>query len=266
MTTTQHRTLRISDVRVDPFDMQSAVDAILWAASKRVPMAVHLVNAYTVSLAHREVGFARILDRGDLNLPDGTPLAWLGRCAGLEGFRGPVPGPDLTAEVCNHGRQRDLRHYLYGSSPDTVHRFAAELRRRYPGIQIVGVESPPFRPLTEAEEAEFVTRVAESGADLVWIGLGTPKQDVFVDRFRDRLGLPLIAVGAAFDFIAGDKKVAPPWMRRRGLEWLYRLVTEPRRLWKRYLIGNLVFLWAALTTITTSLAPARSWDGSPSQH
>lgn len=237
--------LRTCGVRVDPLTMDAAVERLIDAAVAPAPMATHLVNAYTLSLAVRDRAFGDLLDRGDLNLPDGTPLVWLGRRAGLEGFTRRVYGPDLTLAVADAGRDRGLRHYLYGASPAVVARFGEQLRERFPGIEIVGVESPPFRPLEPDEEDAFVARVRACGANVVWVGLGTPKQDRFVAAFRDRLGVPLVAVGAAFDFLAGEKPMAPRWMQDRGLEWLYRLLREPRRLWRRYLVGNLVFLWGA---------------------
>jgi N-acetylglucosaminyldiphosphoundecaprenol N-acetyl-beta-D-mannosaminyltransferase len=260
---TEQLALRTCGVRVDPLSMDAAVDGIAQAAADRKPMAVHLVNAYTLALAVRDDRFRGLLDRGDLNLPDGTPLVWIGRRAGLRDFASRVYGPDLTVAVCDRGRDHGLRHYLYGASPEVVERFAQELRRRFPGIEIVGVESPPFRPLTDTEAAELVERVGTSDANVVWVGLGTPKQDHFVDRFRDDIGVPLLAVGAAFDFLAGEKKMAPRWMQERGLEWLYRLLSEPRRLWKRYLVGNLVFLWGALRGTRVEAAPLRPWEPRP---
>jgi N-acetylglucosaminyldiphosphoundecaprenol N-acetyl-beta-D-mannosaminyltransferase len=257
---TDELVLRTCGVRVDPLAMDVAVGRICDAAVAGRPLATHLVNAYTLSLAVRDEPFRALLDRGDLNLPDGTPLVWIGRRAGLHDFTSRVYGPDLTLAVCDRGRAHGVRHYLYGASPDVVDRFAGELRRRFPGIDVVGVESPPYRPLEPAEEDDLVARIVASGANVVWIGLGTPKQDHFVDRFRDRLPVPLVAVGAAFDFIAGDKKSAPRWMQDRGLEWLYRLASEPRRLWKRYLIGNVVFLWGALRG--TRVEPRPSPGGS----
>jgi N-acetylglucosaminyldiphosphoundecaprenol N-acetyl-beta-D-mannosaminyltransferase len=140
------------------------------------------------------------------------------------------------------GRNNGLRHYLYGSTPRIAASLAAQLAEFAPGIEIVGVESPPFRPLTEREEAELVERIRHARPNVVWVGLGTPLQDRFVDLFRDRLNTTLVAVGAAFDFIAGAKRQAPVWMQNRGLEWAFRLVTEPRRLWRRYLIGNASFM------------------------
>ena len=240
--------LRTCGVRIDPVTMDEAVAAIRQAAASREPLAVHLVNAYTLSLAVRDQTFREVVDRGALNLPDGMPLVWLGRRKGLVQLTDRVYGPDLTVAVCDQGRADGLRHYLYGGSPEVVERFAAALRRRFPGIELVGVESPPYRALTDDEEAQLVARIHASGADVVWVGLGTPKQDLFVDRFASRLSRPVIAVGAAFDFLAGAKRMAPRWVQRAGLEWLYRLLSEPRRLWRRYLIGNLVFIFGALRT------------------
>jgi N-acetylglucosaminyldiphosphoundecaprenol N-acetyl-beta-D-mannosaminyltransferase len=131
---------------------------------------------------------------------------------------------------------------MYGSTPEVVASLAERLNDLVPGVQVVGVESPPFRPLTEAEAAELVVRIREVRADIVWVGLGTPRQDLFVDRFRNRLSSTLVAVGAAFDFLAGTKRRAPTWMQDRGLEWAFRLGTEPGRLWRRYLMGNAEFL------------------------
>lgn len=237
--------LRTCGVRVDPVTMDDAVRRICLLADARAPLVTHLVNAYTLSLAVRDPRFRELLNRGDLNLPDGTPLVWFGRRAGLKTFTKRVYGPDLTLAVCDQGRQHGLRHFVYGSSPQVVERFADALRRRFPGIDIVGVESPPYRPLEREEETDLLRRIRASGANVIWIGLGTPKQDAFLDAFRDRIPVPMIAVGAAFDLLAGERKMAPRWMQDRGLEWLYRLMREPRRLWKRYLVGNVVFLWGA---------------------
>jgi N-acetylglucosaminyldiphosphoundecaprenol N-acetyl-beta-D-mannosaminyltransferase len=246
MTEGTEAVLRTCGVRIDPVTMDQAVAAILSAASDGRPLATHLVNAYTLSLAVRDDRFAELLDRGDLNLPDGMPLVWLGRRAGLTHLTSRVYGPELMGHVLDRGRVHGLRHYLYGGTPEVVERLAADLRARYPELDLVGAESPPFRALTADEEADLVARVAASGAQVMWVGLGTPKQDVFVDRFRDRLGIPVLAIGAAFDFLSGTKRMAPRWMQERGLEWLHRLVSEPRRLWKRYLVGNTMFIWGAL--------------------
>lgn len=151
-------------------------------------------------------------------------------------------------ETLRAGVAKDVSHYLYGGSPHVVSHLAHRLRRQVPGVRIVGAESPPFREITREEEDALEQRILTSGADVVWVGLGTPKQDRFVERFRHRLPVVLVPVGAAFDFLSGAKRRAPQWMRLSGLEWLHRLLSEPRRLWHRYLFGNLAFLLGALTS------------------
>jgi N-acetylglucosaminyldiphosphoundecaprenol N-acetyl-beta-D-mannosaminyltransferase len=238
---------RVCGVRVDAHQLPSAVDAIIEARRAGEPLAVHLVNAGTLSLARHDDALAALLERADLNLPDGMPLVWIARRRlGLAHMVDRCYGPDLLLAVLAAPRARGLKHYFYGSSPDVVERLAANLRERFPGVDIVGVESPPFRPLTDDESAALVERVRGSGADIVWVGLGTPKQDAFVDAYRDRLGAALVAVGAAFDFHAGMKRQAPVWVQRIGMEWAFRLLSEPRRLWKRYLVGNTRFVWGVL--------------------
>ena len=182
------------------------------------------------------------LNADDLNLPDGMPLVWIAWRLGMRWLTKRVYGPDLMAEVLDRGRCLGLRHYMYGSTPEVLEALQHELESRYPGLDIVGVEAPPFRALTDAEVRCNIERMRTSGADVVWTGLGTPKQDEFVHSFHQQIGRPTVAVGAAFDFFAGTTKQAPPWMQSSGLEWLFRLTHEPRRLWRRYLIGNTKFL------------------------
>jgi N-acetylglucosaminyldiphosphoundecaprenol N-acetyl-beta-D-mannosaminyltransferase len=237
---------RVCGARVDAYQIGTAVDALLDPQRRAAGLAVHLVNAGTLALARRQPVLAAVLERGDLNLPDGMPLVWIARQLGLSHVRDRVYGPDLMLAVLDRGRACGLRHYLYGSTEDVVGRLAAQVRRRFPGVDVVGVESPPFRALTDAEEDALVARLRAARADIVWVGLGTPKQDIFVDRFRDRVDAALVAVGAAFDFNAGTKPQAPRWIRRTGLEWLFRLTREPRRLWRRYLVGNAQFMWGVL--------------------
>lgn len=221
-----------------------AVDAIL--SRLGTPTAVHLCNAYTLSLALRDDNYRALVDGGDLKFADGFPVAAVGRRRGHAAMARRVYGPDLFLDVLRAGVAGGVRHFLYGSTPEVLAAMQRRLTELVPGVQIVGVEAPPFRPLDAAEEAAVVARVGEAGADIVWVGLGTPKQDEFVARMRDRIGVPLVAVGAAFDFFAGTKPMAPAWMQRSGLEWAFRLATEPRRLWKRYLIGNTVFVYGVL--------------------
>lgn len=228
---------------VDAVSFDQAVADLLQARGTAAGRSVHLCNAYTLSIAQRDPEFAALLNRGDLNYPDGKPVYWAGRRTGPTTMHDRVYGPDLMAAVVDRGQSIGLRHYLYGSTMHVVTHLREALLRSYPHAIIVGTESPPFRPLEAAEEQDLLERLRTAEADVVWVGLGTPLQDQFVDRFRDQIPATLVAIGAAFDFLSGAKPSAPGWMKRRGLEWLYRLAREPRRLWRRYLIGNAVFLW-----------------------
>lgn len=209
------------------------------------PLATHLCNAYTLSLALRDEDYRRILNSADANISDGHYVALVGRRRGQR--MNDVRGPQLMLDTIQAGLGRGVKHYLYGASPRTVNGLANALRRQFPDINLVGVESPPFANLTTRQAIELEKRIAEAEPDIVWVGLGTPRQDVFVYRFRDRLNTTLVPVGAAFDFHAGNKRTAPEVVQRAGMEWLFRFANEPRRLWRRYLIGNAVFLWGVLT-------------------
>lgn len=238
---------RVCGVRVDAHQVPSAVAALIDSRRDKTPLAVHLVNAGTLSLARHDRDLTELLNRADLNLPDGMPLVWLARKRlGLTHMTDRCYGPDLMLALLDEGRAHGIRHYFYGSSPEVVEELATRMRARFPGLEVVGVESPPFRALSAEESDALVERVRSAGADVVWVGLGTPKQDVFVDSYRDKLGAALVAVGAAFDFHAGAKKQAPRWVQRIGMEWAFRLLVEPGRLWKRYLVGNTQFVWGVL--------------------
>jgi N-acetylglucosaminyldiphosphoundecaprenol N-acetyl-beta-D-mannosaminyltransferase len=230
--------LQVGPVPIDFCEPESAWDAI---ATRQLRGAVHLCNAYTVALADERPDLADALNADCVNFPDGMPLVWLARRRNIA-VSNRVYGPDLMEAVLDRGRANQLRHYLYGSTPEVLEGLTASINRRWPGVQIVGVESPPFRELTGDEVAASVKRAGDLGADVVWVGMGTPKQDLLTDRMASLGGATYLSIGAAFDFIAGTKSQAPAWMQKSGLEWFYRLVTEPRRLWKRYLVYNMKFV------------------------
>jgi N-acetylglucosaminyldiphosphoundecaprenol N-acetyl-beta-D-mannosaminyltransferase len=233
----QHR-LGVGPAEIDFVTLESVADSI---ARGTLTGGVHLCNAYTLALADEQPDLADAL-RGDAaNLPDGTPLVWWARRHGHpEAER--VYGPDLMEAVLDVGRGHDARHYLYGSTPDVLTQLQAVIERRWAGAQVVGAESPPFRYLSDDEVRASVERAGALGATIVWVGMGTPKQDLLVHRMSATSDRTFVAVGAAFDFIAGTKKQAPRWVMKLGMEWFYRLVTEPRRLWKRYIVYNAKFL------------------------
>jgi N-acetylglucosaminyldiphosphoundecaprenol N-acetyl-beta-D-mannosaminyltransferase len=222
-----------------------AVFSILSASGDNGGRAIHFCNAYTLSLAHSDQDYREMLCTAAICFADGQSVVWARHLFSRGSSLKKVSGPDLFEAVFAASTQRGPRHYLLGGDEPTLDRLQRRLRSRFPEAQIVGRESPPFRPLTDREIRAQDARIAESTAEIVWVGLGTPKQDYEVRRLANSLPVTAIAVGAAFDFTAGTKKRAPAWMRSVGLEWVHRLASEPRRLWKRYLVGNAVFLWAA---------------------
>ena len=184
-----------------------------------------------------------------LAVPDGQPLVWAMRSLGHDASR--VYGPDLMARYCERSAKTGTRMYLYGGrNQGALVQLALNLRQRYPGVKIVGGYSPPFRALTDEETDRVIDDINGCGADVVWVGIGQPKQEQWMADFRDRLETPvLVGVGAAFDFLSGHKAEAPAFLHGTGLEWAHRLLTEPRRLWRRYLWGNVAFLRLAATEL-----------------
>jgi N-acetylglucosaminyldiphosphoundecaprenol N-acetyl-beta-D-mannosaminyltransferase len=245
-TETRARSFACCGVRIDAVTPAAAVGRMLESRHGK-PRRTHLCNAYTLSIAVKDRDYRALLNESDLNFADGHYVAMIGRRRGHPQMAERTYGPALMLDTFDRGREQGLRHYLYGASPTTVAKLADRLAAKCPGAKIVGVESPPFRDLTPAEERELVDRVAAAEPDVFWVGIGTPRQDLFVARYAERLRCTIVPVGAAFDFHAGVKKAAPPFLQRHGLEWAYRLATEPRRLWKRYLIGNSVFIFGALS-------------------
>lgn len=203
---------------------------------------VHLVNAYTLALADSDPEYAQLLSSDSINFPDGRPLSVVSKMMGQRPPLQQVRGPKLFLDVFDVGRNYGVKHYLLGSSTQVLEKLQHNLLRRFPGCQIVGVESPPYRVLSAEELKAQDERITRVRPDIVWVGLGTPKQDREAKRIAQTTGIMSIAVGAAFDFAAGEVREAPGWMTKLCLEWLFRFCTEPRRLWRRYVFGNLKFL------------------------
>jgi N-acetylglucosaminyldiphosphoundecaprenol N-acetyl-beta-D-mannosaminyltransferase len=196
--------------------------------------------------SHRDERLRAIHNAAGMVTPDGMPLVWLSHMRGYAHVER-VYGPDLMLALCQCSASRGYRHYLYGGTEDVTAQLAANLQRRFPGLLIVGRYSPPFRPLDCEEDEQIVRAINAAAPDIVWVGLSTPKQERWMAEHVGRLVAPaLIGVGAAFDFHAGVKRQAPRWMQRGGLEWFFRLATEPRRLWRRYAINNPLFVLMVL--------------------
>lgn len=236
------------DFSVLPLDAAIALVAALGRQRPEHGHAVHFANAYNIALAEKDPDYRRLLQGGDLVFTDGTPVVWAGRRLHPDQASTwqRVYGPDVMTGVLQASTEDGPRHYLLGGSDETLRELQHRIARRWPGAQVVGAESPPFRPATTDEIDARDARIRESGATLVWVGLGTPKQDHEVRRLADSLPIVALAVGAAFDFIAGTAQQAPRWMQRSGTEWAFRLAKEPRRLAKRYLWGNPMFVWSVI--------------------
>jgi N-acetylglucosaminyldiphosphoundecaprenol N-acetyl-beta-D-mannosaminyltransferase len=229
-------------VGVTPTTYEEAVDRIVAGASRGESAVVSLHAVHAVVSASCDPELRDKVNAFQMVAPDGQPVRWaLNRLYGA-GLRDRVYGPELMLRVCQRAAADHIPIYLYGSSPEVIERLEQVLPGRFAGLNIVGAESPPFRQLTPREDEATVQRINESGAGIVFLGLGCPKQDHFAYDHRDEIHAVQVCVGAAFDFHAGVKRMSPAWMQRHGLEWLFRLFQEPRRLWRRYLITNTLFL------------------------
>jgi N-acetylglucosaminyldiphosphoundecaprenol N-acetyl-beta-D-mannosaminyltransferase len=236
-------TVNILGVCVSAVNMGTALRTIDGWIARREPHYVCVTGVHGVMESQRDPELRRIHNRAGLVTPDGMPLVWLSRIAG-QGQVERVYGPDLLLACCRHSSDLGHRHFFYGAAEGVPDRLIARLRARFPGLCVAGGFSPPFRAITPQEDEETVRRINATNPDIVWVGLSTPKQERWMSEHRARLNAPvLIGVGAAFDFHAGLKRQAPRWMQHSGWEWLFRLLTEPRRLWRRYLINNPIFVW-----------------------
>lgn len=242
----RHPCYRALGVRVDAVQIQDVCAMIdEWIEQRQSCRYVAVTGMHGVMEARHDPSFRAILNSADLVVPDGMPLVWFGRLRGVELPRR-VYGPELMLRVCQQTTAKGSRHFLLGGAPGVPERLAATLRNSFPGFQIVGSCSPPFRPLTQAEDEDLVASINRAAPDVVWVGLGTPNQERWMHQHRDRLNAAvLVGVGAAFDIHSGTKKQAPSWMRERGLEWLFRLLQEPKRLWRRYLLYGSQFAFCA---------------------
>ena len=201
-------------------------------------VSVAVCNVHSVMSARRDEQLRAAIEGAEIATPDGVPLVWGLRWTGHPEQQR-VYGPELMRRSLAESEQLGWKHYLYGSTDETLSQLQTAISEFAPDAAIVGAVSPPFRELTAAEQQDTIAAILGSGADVVWVGLGMPKQELWMEQVKEHLpGVALLGVGAAFDFLAGTVKQAPPWMQRSGLEWLYRLIQEPRRLWRRYVWNN----------------------------
>jgi N-acetylglucosaminyldiphosphoundecaprenol N-acetyl-beta-D-mannosaminyltransferase len=232
--TTAPASFEVGGVRIHVVGLNDVVPIIEgWIVNGRRDYVV-LTGAHGVVEMQRDLNLREINNAAGLTTPDGMPLVWLGRRAGFRSIE-KVYAPDIMDRAFAHGVDVGWKSFLYGGKEGVAQRLEEVLRSRYPGAQIVGTFSPPFRPLSPREEVELAAHINSSGANIVWVGLGCPKQEIWMARFRPLLSASvLIGVGAGFDFVTGGVRQAPRWIQQSGFEWLYRLLVEPRRLWPRY--------------------------------
>ena len=233
-------------VKVDAVDYEAAVARIVRAGRQRQPMSVTALAVHGVMTGVGDRSHQYRLNQFDLVCPDGQPVRWalnrIHRC----GLPDRVYGPELTLRICEAAARENLPIYLFGGTREMLDRFADRLCERFEGLRVAGTRASQFRRLSPQERDELANEIRQSGAGICFVGLGCPRQEVFAFEMRDHVDMPLIAVGAAFAFHAGMLEQAPPWMQRHGLEWLFRVTREPKRLWKRYATTNPAFATLAL--------------------
>jgi N-acetylglucosaminyldiphosphoundecaprenol N-acetyl-beta-D-mannosaminyltransferase len=234
--------INILGVGLYPMRFTAAVDLMERWIDERLGRVVCFPGSDMLAACQRNTRLRAALNTADLTATDGMMLVRLCRWLGAADAER-VYGPDVMLELCRRSADRGYRHFFYGGAPDVVATLVDRLQQKFPGLSVAGTCSPPFRPLTEKELDEDVRQINDSHADVVWIGLGTPKQEIWMADNRSRLRAPLVlGVGAAFDFHAGSVRQAPRWLRAAGGEWFFRLCTQPRRLWRRYVVQLAQFL------------------------
>lgn len=229
--------LSILDTAVDVQTYHGAAELITSPAYLTGSRRVHAANVHMIMEGHDDPAFQQVIDTADLVVPDGVPLVWALKMQGQAGASR-VYGPTLTLHVCAAAEKKGLSIGLYGGTPESLDAFQAFLHQRFPALEIACAISPPFRALSPEEDLAYTRQIKSSGAKILFVGIGCPKQEWWMYRHRDQLPLVMLGVGAAFDFHSGKVKQAPPFLQRLGLEWLFRLAMEPRRLWKRYAKHN----------------------------
>lgn len=233
----------VAGMRVTPLDVPAAVERICADAASSTPRVYALVNAHSSKLRRESPEYGSLLEdsRRVIGLADGASVSAAARLSGCTDV-GRSPGPDLLEACCAECARTGVPVFLLGGAPGVAERLAEVLAARHEGLHVAGTATPPYGEWSEAEDGRLVRAVRDSGAKLVWMGVSAPKQEIWAYRHADKVGVPLVCVGAAFDFATGSKPRAPRWMRRAGIEWMHRLMTEPGRLWKRYLVGNWLFV------------------------
>jgi len=241
---TSWRSYPVLGVHVNVVQILQVVEQMeRWIQNRTDGHFISVANIHVVMEAQEDPSFKKLINSAALCVPDGMPLIWCGRLRGHV-LRRRVYGPELMITFCRETANKGYRHFLYGGAPEVTNQLVNQLQQSCRGIQIAGTDSPPFRPLTPEEDKEAIRRINEAKPDVLWVGLGCPKQERWIHDHRKQLAVPaIVAIGQAFDLLSGKKRPAPAWMSENGLEWLFRLLQDPRRLWRRYLVYNTKFIY-----------------------
>lgn len=238
-------TCNILGVDIAAIDMEWLLDYLINNIHDLSGDYICVSNVHTTVTAYEDGEYRKVQNGGIMAIPDGGPLSSVGQKRGFKNMKR-TTGPSLMGEIFKISAAKRYRHYFYGSTDETLEKLYAVLTETYPGIQIAGMYSPPFRPMTEEEDKEIVERINETKPDFVWVGLGAPKQEKWMAAHQGRVNGLMIGVGAGFDYYAGNIERAPEWMQKSNLEWVYRLLQDPRRLFGRYWYTNTKFIWNAV--------------------
>lgn len=238
-------TCNIMGVNIAAINMEWLLDYLIKNIQDLKGDYICVSNVHTTVTSYEDSSYCAVQNGGLMAIPDGGPLSSVGRKRGHEKMAR-TTGPSLMGEVFQISAEKGYRHYFYGSTEKTLKLLEEKLKENYPGMQIAGMYSPPFRPLTEEEDKKIIEKINETNPDFVWIGLGAPKQEKWMAAHQGQIDGLMLGVGAGFDYYAGNIDRAPEWMQKHNLEWLYRLIQDPKRLFKRYLVTNTKFIWNAM--------------------
>lgn len=235
----------IMGVDIAVIDMEWLVDYLNRNVKNLSGDYICVSNVHTTVTAYEDQEYRKIQNGGIMAIPDGGPLSSVGQKRGFKNMKR-TTGPSLMGEIFKISASKGYRHYFYGSTDETLEKLLNVLNDTYPGIQIAGMYSPPFRPMTDDEDRAIVDRINEAMPDIIWVGLGAPKQEKWMAAHQGRVNGLMVGVGAGFDYHAGNIRRAPEWMQKNNLEWVYRLLQDPKRLFKRYWHTNTKFIWNAM--------------------
>ena len=238
----QLKTCNILGVNINVTNMKETVKIITENLENIKGNYICVSNVHTTVMSYGDESYREIQNRGFMALPDGKPLSIVSKNRGFKEAER-VTGPDLMEEIFKISEEKGYKHYFYGSTQETLDTLKVKLNKNYPNMSIVGMYSPPFRKLTEEEDSEIIENINKVNTDFIWVGLGAPKQEIWMNEHKDKVDGLMIGVGAGFDYHAGNITRAPKWMQHMSLEWLYRLLQDPKRLVKRYFVTNIKFIY-----------------------